>query len=142
MAIRAGGKDDVSDSRVLWTSRISSYVPSPVVHDGRIWCVDDKGIVTCMKTADGEEVFRRRLEGAKSGFVSKPFYASAILIGDKLYSPSRTGGTFVVAAKNEFEQLANNAFDSDKSDFNATPAVADRHLFLRSNRFLYCVSAE
>ena len=140
MAIRAGGEDDVTDSHVVWTSKISSYVPSPIVHDGHLWCVDDRGVATCMKTEDGEQVFRRRVEGAGGGFISRPFYASAVLVGERLYAPSRTGGTVVLALKREFEQLARNQLVSDKSDFNATLAVADGCLFLRSNRFLYCVS--
>ena len=140
MAIRTGGEGDVTDSHVVCTSRITSYVPSPVVHDGHLWCVDDRGIVTCMKTADGEEVFRRRVEGAGGGFISRPFYASAVLVGDRLYAPSRNNGTYVVAAKTEFEQLARNEFESDDSDFNATPAVAEGCLILRSNQFLYCVT--
>ena len=139
MAVRTGGKGDVTDSHVVWTSRISSYVPSPIVHDGHVWCVDDRGIFTCMKASDGEEVFRRRVEGAGGGFISRPFYASAVLVGERIYAPSRNNGTYVLAAKQEFEQLARNEFESDDSDFNATPAVADGCLFLRSNRFLYCV---
>jgi hypothetical protein len=27
------------------------------------------------------------------------------------------------------------------TDFNATPALAGRQLFLRSNRFLYCIES-
>ena len=37
------------------------------------------------------------------------------------------------------KQLAQNRLDDD-SDFNATPAVAEDALYLRSNRFLYCVA--
>jgi len=51
-------------------------------------------------------------------------------------------GTFVLAAKPQFEQRAHNQFQSDDSDFNATPAISDGRLFLRSNRFLYCVTSD
>ncbi len=139
MAIRAGGDGDVTDTQVVWSSRITSYVPSPLVHGEHLWCVDDRGIVTCMKLKDGEEVYRRRVEGAGGGFISRPFYASVVMVGDRLYIPSRNNGTYVIAAKTEFEQLGLNKFASDKSDFNATPAVADGNLFLRSNKFVYCV---
>jgi len=30
----------------------------------------------------------------------------------------------------------------DDTDFNATPAIADRQLFLRSNKFIYCLEAK
>ena len=39
-----------------------------------------------------------------------------------------------------FEQLQQNP-PLDDSDFNATPAVAGKQLFLRSNKFLYCLEA-
>ena len=70
----------------------------------------------------------------------KPFYASVVLAGDKLICVSRRDGTYVLAAKAEFEQLAHNQFESDESDFNASPAVSDGKLFLRSNRYLYCIA--
>lgn len=140
LAVRAGGNGVVTDTQVLWTSRISSYVPTPIVHEGHIWCVDHRGIFTCMKAADGKVLFRRRLE--KTGSINMPFYASPILVGAKLIVPSRISGTFVLAADTRAKQLARNRFESDSSDFNATPAVADGRLYLRSNRFLYCVAAE
>jgi len=49
---------------------------------------------------------------------------------------------YVLAAKSEFEQLAHNDFASDESDFNASPAISDRQILLRSNRFLYCIEAD
>ena len=80
--------------------------------------------------------------GGGSSRGGKPFYASVVLAGDKLICVSRRGGTYVLAAKPEFEQLARNEFASDESDFNASPAISNRQLFLRSNRYLYCVEAE
>jgi hypothetical protein len=64
------------------------------------------------------------------------------LAGDKLICVSRLGGAYVLAAKPEFEQLAHNEFESDDSDFNASPAISDGQLFLRSNRYLYCVESQ
>jgi hypothetical protein len=78
------------------------------------------------------------LRGVSGG--GRPFYASPILVGGKLYVVSRWDGTFVFAAKPEFEQLAQNKFASDESDFSGTPAVSDGQLFLRSGEFLYCVA--
>lgn len=45
------------------------------------------------------------------------------------------------ADKPEFEQLAHNEFASDKSNFNASPAISDGQLFQRLNRYLYYVEA-
>ena len=48
---------------------------------------------------------------------------------------------FVLAAKPQFEQLAVNEL-SDRSVFNASPAVAGNRLLIRSDKFLYCLQAD
>jgi outer membrane protein assembly factor BamB len=135
-AVRLGGKGDVTDSHRVWTTRNSSYVPSPVVHDGKLQWVNDRGIAYCLNAADGETIYEERLRS--SGGTAR-FYASVVLAGGRLYAVSRTTGTFVLRAGGEFEQLAQNRFASDSSDFNGSPALSDGQIFLRSNRFVYCV---
>jgi outer membrane protein assembly factor BamB len=137
VAIRTGGEDNVTDSHIAWTSREASYVPSPLVYDDHLYWVDDRGYAYCAMPETGRIVYKERLP-AKGG--SKPFYASMVCADGKLYAVSRTNGTFVLAARPEFEQLALNVFESDDSDFNATPAVSNGRLFLRSNESLYCIS--
>lgn len=142
VAIRAGGKDDATESHVLWTSTDASYVTSPVFCDGNLYCVSDQGIALCMDAKSGETIYKERLPGGGGGGRGKPFYASVVLVGDKLYSVSRRTGTIVLAAKPEFEQLAHNRLESDETDFNGSPAVSEGEMFLRSNGFLYCIAGE
>ena len=132
-AIRLGGRKDVSDSHVLWSRSNGSYVPSPVLHDGHLYWVSDRGIANCVDTRTGEEVSRKRLGGQ--------FYASVVLIGNHLYAVSRFRGTRVLEASAEFTEIAHNEL-TDDSDFSASPAVSDGQLFLRSDHALYCVAAE
>ena len=84
-------------------------------------------------TRTGEEVNRNRLEGR--------FYASLVLIGKRLYAVSRFSGTHILEATPELKQVAHNEL-TDDSDFSASPAVSDGQLFLRSDRFLYCIAAD
>ena len=79
--------------------------------------------------------------GKRGGGGGKPFYASPVLANGNYYATSRKGGVFVIAAKPTFELVKQNKFASDASQFNATPAIAGDQLFLRSDKFLYCVSA-
>jgi len=142
VAIRPGGKGDVTDTHVLWSGKDASYVPSPVIHKGKLYWVSDQGIAFCADAKTGETIYRERLPrtGGRGG--GKPFYASVVLAGDKLICVSRRGGTCVLAAEPEFEQLAHNELASDESDFNASPAISEGQVFLRSNRFLYCIEDE
>jgi outer membrane protein assembly factor BamB len=135
-AIRAGGSGDVSKSHVVWKQSASSYVPSPVVTGGHLYWVDDRGIASCLKADTGEEVYRERLSDARN------VYASAVAADGKLYVPTRRNGTFVLAAAPEFKVLAHNRFESDTTDFNASPAVVNGSLLLRSNQALYCIRAQ
>ena len=135
IAIKAGGKKDVTKANVLWTSRISSYVATPLLHEGKLYWIDDKGTASCTLAKDGTEVYRERVDGLSG----RPVYASPLLIGDYIYVVTRRGGTIVYSPGDKFEPIARNKFDGDKTDFNATPAVSDGKLFLRSNQALYCV---
>ncbi|MFC1761718.1 PQQ-binding-like beta-propeller repeat protein [Planctomycetota bacterium] len=138
VAIRAGGQQDVTEKHTLWTSSDSSYVPSPVEHDGHLYWVSDMGLAYCMEADTGKVLYKEKLK-AKG---SKSFYASVALADGKLYAPSRSSGTFVLAAKPAFELIALNTFDSDTSDFNGSPAISKGKVFLRSNEFLYCIAAD
>jgi outer membrane protein assembly factor BamB len=139
VAIQAGGKGDVTDSRVLWTSRDSSYVPSPVEHDGYLYWVDHKGFAYCVEAESGTLVYKEKLDVSGGG---NPVYASATLADGKLYVPSRQDGIFVIEATPKFKLIEQNLFKSDASDFNGSAAVSDGKLFFRSNERLYCVSTE
>jgi hypothetical protein len=142
VAIRAGGKGDVTKTHILWSNRASSYIPSPVLCNGNLYWVNDMGLANCVEAMTGKSIYRERLPrvaGANSG---KPFYASVVLIKDRLYAVSRTGDTYVLPAKPTFEVLAHNQLASDKSDFNASPAICNGKILLRSNRFIYGIAAE
>ena len=134
VAFKAEGKGDIT-SKITWTSRDASYVASPVLHEGHLYWIDDKGVAFCANAETGKTVYRERLVGGGG----RPVYASPVLCDGKLFIPSRWEGVYVIAAKPEFELLAENRFPDDKSDFNGTPAISGRQMFLRSDQALYCI---
>ena len=142
LAVRTGGKGDVTKTHIVWSGSVSSYVPTPLLHEGRLYFVSDAGFATCLDAKTGASIYKERVPGASAtGRGGKPFYASAVLANGLVYAVSRQNGTFVFEAKPEFKLVAQNKFAGDDSQFNATPAIADRQLFLRSNRALYCIEA-
>lgn len=136
MAVRAGGQDDVSKSNTIWTNRTSSYVATPLLHKGRFYWIDDRGIAYCTSAKDGETIYRSRVENIGGG---RPVYASPVLIGGKIYIATRRSGTYVYEPGDSLEILAHNKIEGDETDFNATPAVSDGMLFLRSDQAIYCI---
>jgi outer membrane protein assembly factor BamB len=132
IAVRAGGRGDVTASHKLWEATAGANVSSPVIHDGHMYWVSDRNNVAyCLDVQTGELVYQQRF--------SKQPYASTLLADGKLYVTTRFNGTFVLAAKPKYELLAHNEFD-DESTFNASPIVANGKLLIRSNRYLYCVA--
>ena len=132
LAIRAGGRGDVSNSHVLWRGKYSSLVPSLVYHDGHLYWPTN-GLAICLDAANGKEVYRSRLSKGGS------FYASPLVADGKIYCVSRVGGTYVLAAGKEFKELALNKFEDDNSRTNANPIVSEGCLLLRTDRYLYCI---
>ncbi|MBP3961016.1 PQQ-binding-like beta-propeller repeat protein [Gemmata sp. G18] len=133
LAVRAGGTGNVTKTHRLWTSKKGANVPSPVLHDGHLyWMNEVSGTVFCAKAATGEVVYEER--------VPRPgdIYASSLLADGRLHYLSRDGRTFVVAAKPEYELIATNDL-RDGSLFHATPVAADGRLFIRSDKYLYCL---
>jgi outer membrane protein assembly factor BamB len=69
MAIRPGGRGDISGSHVLWRAPSgASYVPSILYYHGLLYVTNEVGIVTCAEADTGRPVWRKRLGGI--------FYAS------------------------------------------------------------------
>jgi outer membrane protein assembly factor BamB len=69
-------------------------------------------------------------------------YGSSVASGGKVYRLTTAGVTYVFEAKPEFTLLAKNQLESDQSGFDSTPAISDGQLFLRSHKYLYCISGD
>ena len=131
IAVRAGGRGDVTGTHRLWEAPVGANVSSPVIHDGHLYWVSDRNKTAyCVSLSDGAVVYRKRFPGQP--------YASTLVADDKLYVVTRFEGTFVLAAQPEFKELAHNRLD-DSSTFNASPIIAGGSLILRSDEYLYCV---
>jgi outer membrane protein assembly factor BamB len=137
LAIRAGGKGDVTASHVVWKVVKGSNVPSPILHDGHLYFAHENlGILYCLNAKTGEVVYEERLEPSPG-----QIYASPVLVDGKIYFTSRGGRTVVVAAKPKFERLAENTLEANRGTFNSSPAVTGNRILLRSNKFLYLIGA-
>jgi hypothetical protein len=133
LAVRAGGRGDVTATHRVWTSKSGSNVTSPVYHDGHLyWMHENLGVAFCARAETGEVVYEKRMERANQ------VYASTLLADGRLYHLDRSGRTYVLAARPEFELLATNDL-RDGGVFNASPAVIGNRLLLRSDKYLYCV---
>lgn len=143
VAVKLGGKGDVTSTHIAWSGNRSTYIPTPIYQDDKLYFASDAGMATCLDAKTGDLVYQERLPNASAtGRGGKPFYASPVLADGHLYAVSRRNGVFVYPTGTEFKLTAHNTFSSDDSQFNATPALAGRQLFLRSDKYLYCIETD
>jgi outer membrane protein assembly factor BamB len=129
MAIKPGGRGDVSASNILWHApNGASYVPSILYYRGLIYVTNEVGIALCADAETGKPVWRLRLGGI--------FFASPVAGDGKVYMVSETGETFVLRAGREAVVLAQNDLGER---FIASPAISNGRLFLRSDGTLFCI---
>lgn len=129
MAVRADGTGDVTESHVVWsTGRGVAYVPSPLLHDGRLYVVADGGTLTCFDAQTGRQLSRTRLDG--------DFSASPVWVAAHLIIPNEAGTVYVVRADGNPEIVAENRLGN--AGF-ATPAICGNQIFLRTDEQLYCI---
>lgn len=133
LAIRLGGRGDVTATHKLWDKPIGANVTSPVFVAGKIYWSSDKGIMNCITAKSCEEVFRNRLP------TRSRIYASIVRGGPYLYVTTRDQGILVLETGDQYKVIAQNKFDNDKSLLNASPAISGDALITRSDNFLYCV---
>jgi hypothetical protein len=131
MAVRAGGRGDVTETRVLWRFRKSlPYVPSPLLYQNVLYMVKDGGVVTTLEPKTGKVIQQGRLTKAM-----EHYWASPVAADDKVYMLSEGCKLTVLRAGMKIGILATN--DLDDVCF-ATPAIADSRIYLRTNTALYC----
>lgn len=139
VAVRVGGKGDVTETHTVWNNSLRSGINTPIVANGNLyWIAADKIYCADCKTGEYEYTERLKAGGKRQG--PSGDYSSPVAIGDKILMVTRSGTTHVVAATDEYNKLGENSFKGDTSRFNATPAISDGQLFIRSNNKLYCIA--
>lgn len=128
LAIRADGTGNVTDTHLSWKSDSkASYVPTPLLHAGLIYVVNDNGLYRCYQAETGQVLNEKKLEGG--------FYSSPVLAGDRIYVFNKTGKGYVIRAGKRLDILAENSLPDGVF---ATPVICDSRLYLRTLKTLYC----
>jgi outer membrane protein assembly factor BamB len=129
MAIRLGGKGDITNTHVMWRVPTGGpYVSSLVHYQGVIYMSTDNGILSAVDASNGQRLWQERVGGT--------FSASPIAGDGKIYFVSEGGETIVIKAGRTFEVIARNRLDGH---FVASPAAGGGNVFLRADDRLYAV---
>jgi outer membrane protein assembly factor BamB len=130
LALKAGGRGDITSSHLLWSTVNGPDVPTPVTDGKYFYVVNDRGIVWCLDAKTGQEIYGQ--QRIKPGTYS----ASPVLADGKIYITSEDGLTTVIKAGPKFEVLAENALN----DYClSSPAISDSQIFIRTSQHLFCI---
>ena len=132
VAVKADGS-----GKILWKNPQKCYEQSMLAHNGYVYALTDGGILFCWRLADGEVMWRERLEG--------PVSASGVLAGGLIYWPNESGKWYVFRPDpKSFQMVAQNQLGNE-AFASATPI--DGQFFIRAasrtaggrQEFLYCI---
>ncbi|MHC4402049.1 MAG: PQQ-binding-like beta-propeller repeat protein [Planctomycetota bacterium] len=131
-AVRPGDPKQGTEAEIAYEITGSlPYVPSPVACGELLFLWFDKGVVTCLNAPTGEVVWRERIGGE--------FFGSPVRVADRLYCISRAGEMVVLAASDQFRELARISLEEPS---NSTPAVADGVMYLRTASHLMAIGGK
>ena len=136
-AVRPGAKGDLTTAKdgpknefVTWfLPRFSAYTSSPLLYRGRVYAVNDNGILQVADAKTGKEIYKARVGTGSATFSSSPLASAG-----KIYLLSEDGDTYVVEAGDEYREVAKNSLGEMSL---ATPAVDGESLYVRTATKLY-----
>ena len=131
-ALKPGGTGDVTATNVVWKlTKLAPKKPSFLLIGDLIFLVNDRGYVTCLEAGTGRQVWQERIEGQ---------YSASMLHADgRIYIFSERSVTTVLKPGRKCEILAANTLDGRVM---ASPAIAGKALFLRTETHLYRIEKQ
>lgn len=136
LAIRPGGKGDVTDSHLAWsTPRGSPFVPSPILYQDLLYTINDMAsIVSAFDARTGTSLWQGRLgQSQREGFSASP-----VAVNGKVFFTNDQGETFVLKAGPTFELLHVNAIGERTL---ASPALVDGTWYIRTDQHLFAIAS-
>jgi len=131
-AISPNGQGDITESRLLWTSReVGRVVGTPIVKDGLLYVGDLGGTVHCLDAATGVQVWKHE--------TNEEIWGCLLLAGDRLYAGTVEGNMTVLRAGRRKEVLAQIEMDAP---LYSRPTVVGDALYLATAHRLYRIAAK
>jgi outer membrane protein assembly factor BamB len=136
LAIRlAGSKGDITHTdRVVWKlNRSTPYVSSPLLYDDTLYFLrHNQNVLSRLEPLTG----KARGEALRLDGIRDFIFASPVGAAGRIYVTGRDGATVVLRHDRQNATLSVNRLDDV---FSASAALVDRELYLRGERFLYCL---
>ena len=135
LAIKPGGKGDVTATHVAWsTPRGSPFVPSALVHGDLLYMINDMQSILTVRATPGPA--RRSIRTGSAKPTREGFSSSPVAVGEKLFFTNDRGQTFVVQAGSTFKLLHVNELNAQVL---ASPALVDGTWYWRTDKELIAI---
>lgn len=135
-AIELGHSGDLTETGAIkWeVAQGTPYVSSPLLYEDRIYFVDGLNPeLSCYDAKTGDPIIvKERIEGLGQ------IYASPSGAGGRIYLADREGKVVVLKKSDTLEILATNSLDDG---FDASPIFVGDELYLKGQKFLYCIAS-
>jgi outer membrane protein assembly factor BamB len=134
--VRLDGSGDVTETNHVWKREdLGTFVPTPIVHQGRVVIVGDQGEVEAIDPKSGKTLWKGELPRSRA-----KFYASPLIAGDRLYAAREDGKLFVASIADErFELLA----ESDMGQpVIGSPVPLSDAILIRGEETLCCIASD
>jgi len=132
----AGAKGDLTGTtNVVWTlNRLTPYVSSPLLYDDTQYHLrHNQNVLVRLDPATG----RLRGEPLRLEAIRDFIFSSPVGAAGRIYVTARDGVTVVLRHDRENSTLAVNRLDDS---FSASAALVDREMYLRGEKYLYCIA--
>ncbi|MCF8378782.1 MAG: PQQ-binding-like beta-propeller repeat protein [Bacteroidales bacterium] len=127
-AIKTDGSGDVTESHVVWQTKIGGmYVPSPICTDDYLYTTMTNGKVHCTDIATGDTLWVEDM-GKQ--------YSSPVLADGLVYMPNDEGIITVIKPGPTFEPVARNAMGEKMI---SSAAISNGKIYLRCDKHLFCI---
>ena len=129
VAVRPGGKGNVTDSHLAWTlNRSIPEIPSPIFYENRIYLICNGGVLAGVDAGNGKLLYRERLGGFGQ------YSSSPVIANNHLYLCSEEG-LVTVAKTGDTLDLVHQAELGER--VFVTPALDATTLYLRGEKHLW-----
>ena len=128
-AIPIDSRGELTASQAVWTrDRNLPYVPTPIAFGRHLFLWNDNGVVSCLETKTGKEVWTKRVGGS--------YWGSPVCVDGKLYAITQDGTVTVIKAGSQYELLGKTELGEG---CHSTPAIAGGRMFIRGFKHLFCL---
>ena len=130
------GSGDVTKTAHLWSrDDVSTFVPSPVAYDGKLYLVRDRGEVECIDPVTGKTVWNGAFAKNRANF-----YASPLIAAGTLFAPREDGVVFI--AKVSDGKLDVKSENDMQQPVIGSPVPIENRILIRGEKELFCLSAK